>query len=175
MKTLTDMYLTSNKIRDQLMKDGVIQYDDHCRVCHKLGDLLCCETCSAVYHLACCDPPLEEVWNPFFNFYNLLFSVGVKSFHTSLVGYHPLSKILLHSSGSRWWMALWSMHCSQAERSLQLWTAAWVQRSIPATRPYRNRSSWKQILVPRKKTHHVSTLIIRVGWRDRLTPCTYLD
>lgn len=27
----------------------------------RLGDLLCCETCSAVYHLACVDPPLEEV------------------------------------------------------------------------------------------------------------------
>ena len=28
---------------------------------YRLGDLLCCETCSAVYHLACVDPPLEEV------------------------------------------------------------------------------------------------------------------
>nr|XP_039255377.1 nucleosome-remodeling factor subunit BPTF-like [Styela clava] len=61
LKTLTDIYLTSNKIRDQLMTDGVIHYDDNCRVCHKLGDLLCCETCPAVYHLACCDPPLVEV------------------------------------------------------------------------------------------------------------------
>ncbi|KAL1472941.1 hypothetical protein MTO96_022712 [Rhipicephalus appendiculatus] len=25
------------------------------------GDLLCCETCPAVYHLACLDPPLEDV------------------------------------------------------------------------------------------------------------------
>ena len=30
-------------------------------VCFRLGDLLCCETCSAVYHLGCVDPPLTEV------------------------------------------------------------------------------------------------------------------
>ena len=28
---------------------------------HRLGDLLCCETCPAVYHLGCLDPPLAEV------------------------------------------------------------------------------------------------------------------
>lgn len=38
-----------------------MHYDDHCRVCHKLGDLLCCETCPAVYHLECVDPPLVDV------------------------------------------------------------------------------------------------------------------
>ena len=27
----------------------------------RLGDLLCCETCPAVYHLGCLDPPLVEV------------------------------------------------------------------------------------------------------------------
>ncbi len=30
-------------------------------VLNRLGDLLCCETCSAVYHLGCVDPPLAEV------------------------------------------------------------------------------------------------------------------
>lgn len=43
-----------------------MHYDDHCRICHKLGDLLCCETCPAVYHLECVEPPLvnvpEEDW-----------------------------------------------------------------------------------------------------------------
>lgn len=33
----------------------------------RLGDLLCCETCSAVYHLGCVDPPLafvpEDDWH----------------------------------------------------------------------------------------------------------------
>lgn len=38
-----------------------IHYDDHCRVCHRLGDLLCCETCPAVFHLECVDPPLVNV------------------------------------------------------------------------------------------------------------------
>ena len=27
----------------------------------RLGDLLCCETCPAVYHLACVNPPLAAV------------------------------------------------------------------------------------------------------------------
>ena len=36
-------------------------YDDHCRSCHKLGDLLCCETCPATYHLECVNPPLKAV------------------------------------------------------------------------------------------------------------------
>ncbi|XP_069807678.1 nucleosome-remodeling factor subunit BPTF isoform X3 [Dendropsophus ebraccatus] len=58
---LVDQFLTTNMAREELMAEGVIQYDDHCRVCHKLGDLLCCETCSAVYHLECVKPPLEEV------------------------------------------------------------------------------------------------------------------
>jgi hypothetical protein len=40
---------------------GNIHYDDHCRICHRLGDLLCCETCPAVFHLACVDPPMDGV------------------------------------------------------------------------------------------------------------------
>ncbi|ESO89131.1 hypothetical protein LOTGIDRAFT_106842 [Lottia gigantea] len=61
LKTLTDLFLTTNKVREEITNEGNIRYDDHCRACHKLGDLLCCETCSAVYHLACVDPPMEEV------------------------------------------------------------------------------------------------------------------
>uniref|UniRef100_A0A8C9CMY2 Bromodomain PHD finger transcription factor n=1 Tax=Phocoena sinus TaxID=42100 RepID=A0A8C9CMY2_PHOSS len=61
LQFLVDQFLTTNIAREELMSEGVIQYDDHCRVCHKLGDLLCCETCSAVYHLECVKPPLEEV------------------------------------------------------------------------------------------------------------------
>ncbi|XP_031848363.1 nucleosome-remodeling factor subunit NURF301 E(bx) isoform X6 [Nomia melanderi] len=38
-----------------------MHYDDHCRVCHRLGDLLCCETCPAVFHLECVEPPLVDV------------------------------------------------------------------------------------------------------------------
>uniref|UniRef100_A0A8C1NU31 Bromodomain PHD finger transcription factor n=1 Tax=Cyprinus carpio TaxID=7962 RepID=A0A8C1NU31_CYPCA len=61
LQFLVDQFLTTNLAREELMSEGVIQYDDHCRVCHRLGDLLCCETCSAVYHLECVKPPLEEV------------------------------------------------------------------------------------------------------------------
>uniref|UniRef100_A0A671P9U4 Nucleosome-remodeling factor subunit BPTF-like n=1 Tax=Sinocyclocheilus anshuiensis TaxID=1608454 RepID=A0A671P9U4_9TELE len=61
LQFLVDRFLTTNLAREELMSEGVIQYDDHCRVCHRLGDLLCCETCSAVYHLECVKPPLEEV------------------------------------------------------------------------------------------------------------------
>ncbi|KAF7271636.1 hypothetical protein GWI33_015487 [Rhynchophorus ferrugineus] len=66
LKFLTDQFLITNPVRDDLLSEVPMQYDDHCRVCHKLGDLLCCETCPAVYHLECVDPPLvnvpEEDW-----------------------------------------------------------------------------------------------------------------
>lgn len=61
LQTLSDLFLSTNRVREEILNEGNIHYDDHCRACHKLGDLLCCETCSAVYHLACVDPPLEEV------------------------------------------------------------------------------------------------------------------
>ncbi|KAK3598854.1 hypothetical protein CHS0354_008596 [Potamilus streckersoni] len=61
LQTLTDLFLGTNRVREEIVNEGNIQYDDHCRACHKLGDLLCCETCSAVYHLTCVDPPMEEV------------------------------------------------------------------------------------------------------------------
>ncbi|KAB0795122.1 hypothetical protein PPYR_11961 [Photinus pyralis] len=58
---LTDLFLTTNPVREDLLSEVPMHYDDHCRVCHKLGDLLCCETCPAVYHLECVDPPLTNV------------------------------------------------------------------------------------------------------------------
>ncbi|KAG5279893.1 hypothetical protein AALO_G00082740 [Alosa alosa] len=61
LQFLVDQFLTTNLAREELLSEGTVQYDDHCRVCHRLGDLLCCETCSAVYHLECVKPPLEEV------------------------------------------------------------------------------------------------------------------
>uniref|UniRef100_A0A3B1J7Y0 Nucleosome-remodeling factor subunit BPTF n=1 Tax=Astyanax mexicanus TaxID=7994 RepID=A0A3B1J7Y0_ASTMX len=61
LQFLVDQFLATNRAREELMSEGVIQYDDHCRVCHSLGDLLCCETCSAVYHLDCVRPPLKAV------------------------------------------------------------------------------------------------------------------
>ncbi|XP_013060531.2 nucleosome-remodeling factor subunit NURF301-like isoform X2 [Biomphalaria glabrata] len=61
LQTLTDLFLATAKVREEILNEGNIHYDDHCRACHKLGDLLCCETCSAVYHLACVEPPMQQV------------------------------------------------------------------------------------------------------------------
>ncbi|KAL7039025.1 hypothetical protein ACKWTF_009771 [Chironomus riparius] len=61
LQFLADQFLTTTFVRDDMIQEGPIHYDDHCRVCHRLGNLLCCETCPAVYHLECVDPPLEDV------------------------------------------------------------------------------------------------------------------
>lgn len=61
LQFLTDQFLTTTSVRDDMIQEGPIHYDDHCRVCHRLGNLLCCETCPAVYHLECVDPPLDDV------------------------------------------------------------------------------------------------------------------
>ncbi|XP_033120164.1 nucleosome-remodeling factor subunit BPTF-like [Anneissia japonica] len=61
LKFLTDQFLATNKVREEIISEGAITYDDHCRSCHRLGDLICCETCSAVYHLQCVDPNMTEV------------------------------------------------------------------------------------------------------------------
>lgn len=61
LQFLSDQFLTSTTVRDDMLREGPIHYDDHCRICHKLGDLLCCETCPAVFHLECVDPPLTDV------------------------------------------------------------------------------------------------------------------
>ncbi|XP_071501633.1 nucleosome-remodeling factor subunit BPTF-like [Diadema antillarum] len=55
LRLLCDQFLASNRVREEILSEGAITYDDHCRSCHKLGDLICCETCSAVYHLECVD------------------------------------------------------------------------------------------------------------------------
>ncbi|KAK3269891.1 hypothetical protein CYMTET_21685 [Cymbomonas tetramitiformis] len=36
-------------------------WEDICRVCQTGGKLLCCDTCEAVYHLGCLDPPLSRI------------------------------------------------------------------------------------------------------------------
>lgn len=61
LQLLTDQFLTTTSVRDDMIQEGPIHYDDHCRICHRLGDLLCCETCPAVFHLECVDPPLTDV------------------------------------------------------------------------------------------------------------------
>lgn len=61
LEFLTDHFLRTTSVRDNLLQEGPIHYDDHCRICHRLGDLLCCETCPAVFHLECVDPPMVDV------------------------------------------------------------------------------------------------------------------
>ncbi|XP_049831961.1 nucleosome-remodeling factor subunit NURF301 isoform X2 [Schistocerca gregaria] len=61
LQFMTDQFLITNPVREDLLNEGNIHYDDHCRICHRLGDLLCCETCPAVYHLDCIDPPMEDI------------------------------------------------------------------------------------------------------------------
>lgn len=61
LQFLADLFLITTPVRDDLLQEGPIHYDDHCRICHRLGDLLCCETCPAVFHLECVDPPLVDV------------------------------------------------------------------------------------------------------------------
>ena len=58
---LTDQFLTTNAVRDDIQNEGAQLPEDHCRVCHRLGDMLLCEMCSGPYHLACLDPPLHTV------------------------------------------------------------------------------------------------------------------
>lgn len=36
LQTLTDLYLSSNAVREDLLSEGNIHYDDHCRNCHRL-------------------------------------------------------------------------------------------------------------------------------------------
>lgn len=61
LQFLTDQFLITDIVRGDLAREVPIIYDDHCRICHKLGDLVCCETCPAVFHLECVDPPMENV------------------------------------------------------------------------------------------------------------------
>ena len=58
---LTEQFLSSNAVREDVVNEGMFQSEDHCRNCSKMGDLLCCELCPAVFHLHCLKPPLEEV------------------------------------------------------------------------------------------------------------------
>jgi nucleosome-remodeling factor subunit BPTF len=66
LNALCNIFLASLVARNDLACEGNIVSDDNCRVCHKLGNLLCCETCPATFHLDCLDPPLlnvpEEDW-----------------------------------------------------------------------------------------------------------------
>jgi len=56
-------YLVSS-VREVLLSEKYFILLDHCRIFNTLGELTCCETCPAVYHLGCIDPPLKEDDDP---------------------------------------------------------------------------------------------------------------
>ncbi|CAH8648557.1 unnamed protein product [Dicrocoelium dendriticum] len=56
---LTNLLLATGPVRGDVLRDGFLPHEDHCRFCHLSGDLLCCDGCTAVYHLRCLQPPLS--------------------------------------------------------------------------------------------------------------------
>lgn len=65
LRCLADIFLLTAGARTELyyatLEVRRTVYDDQCRACNRGGDLLCCESCTAVYHLDCLDPPLLDV------------------------------------------------------------------------------------------------------------------
>lgn len=53
LQYLCDSFLETNVAREEIsnIESMTIKHDDHCRKCHKLGDLLCCDNCNSVWHL----------------------------------------------------------------------------------------------------------------------------
>ena len=58
---LADQFLTTTAVRDDIVNEGRQAPEDHCRICHRLGDMIVCEQCSGIYHFTCLEPPLEDV------------------------------------------------------------------------------------------------------------------
>lgn len=65
LQYLCDTFLETNIAREEIsnIESMTIKHDDHCRKCHKLGDLLCCDNCPSVFHLHCVDPPMSQIPN----------------------------------------------------------------------------------------------------------------
>lgn len=40
LQTLTDLFLSTNRVREEILNEGNIHYDDHCRNCHKYENIL---------------------------------------------------------------------------------------------------------------------------------------
>eukprot|EP01134_Creolimax_fragrantissima_P000411 CFRG0411T1 len=55
---------TKKSSSDMIQKLQLVSEQDHeytCAICAKEGELLCCDTCTAVFHLNCLAPPLSKV------------------------------------------------------------------------------------------------------------------
>ena len=48
-------------VREDLASEGQLGQEDHCRVCHRLGDMVICEHCNGPFHGTCLEPPLYEI------------------------------------------------------------------------------------------------------------------
>jgi len=58
---LVNCCMMTPNVREEIANEGLFISDDHCRKCMKMGELLCCELCPAVYHLDCLNPSLDRV------------------------------------------------------------------------------------------------------------------
>uniref|UniRef100_A0A0X3PX07 Nucleosome-remodeling factor subunit NURF301 n=1 Tax=Schistocephalus solidus TaxID=70667 RepID=A0A0X3PX07_SCHSO len=67
LRGLVGLFLATGPVRGDMLNEGFTAHDDFCRVCRQSGEVLCCDTCPAVFHLICLTPPLEAVpsssWN----------------------------------------------------------------------------------------------------------------
>jgi hypothetical protein len=77
--------------------------DDHnevCEVCDKGGDLLCCDTCTLVFHLKCLRPKLSIVPKGRWSCPHCIIDVCYP-FQTLIPPMHPLTLSTLACAGSR--------------------------------------------------------------------------
>lgn len=61
LRFLSDQILLTTSARDFILDDGKFSNEEHCRACHRLGEMLVCDTCPGVYHLGCLEPAMTEV------------------------------------------------------------------------------------------------------------------
>lgn len=61
LRGLVGLFLGTGAVRADVLREGMMAHDDFCRVCRLSGELLCCATCPAVFHLTCLTPPLDSV------------------------------------------------------------------------------------------------------------------
>ncbi|XP_040567508.1 nucleosome-remodeling factor subunit NURF301 [Lepeophtheirus salmonis] len=61
LSILCNQFLATLAVREYITSEGTPSIEDHCRVCHRLGDMVVCDTCGGTYHLTCLNPPLTDV------------------------------------------------------------------------------------------------------------------
>ncbi|TNN08116.1 Nucleosome-remodeling factor subunit BPTF isoform 1 [Schistosoma japonicum] len=61
LRGLVNLFLATGSVRGDILREGLMTHEDYCRVCHQSGEVLCCDGCTAVFHLHCLNPPLSSV------------------------------------------------------------------------------------------------------------------